>query len=68
MKKLVPILMIGFFISSCVVVKNNEMTFQTEMTPEQACILENHYTTNNEEVPDSVKTLLDNGDVDCSEI
>ena len=68
MKNLASILMICCFFSSCVVVKNNEMTFQTEITPEQACILKNHYITNNEEVPDFVKTLLDNSDVDCSEV
>lgn len=67
MKNFAAILMIGLFITSCVVVKNNEMIVQTEITPEQACILKNHYLTNDEKVPDAVKNLLHNSDVDCSE-
>ena len=68
MKNFVTVLVIGFFVSSCVVVKNSEVSFKNEMTPEQACILKTHYVNTNEEIPDSVKSVLDKSGIDCREI
>jgi hypothetical protein len=59
-------LIIVFSLSSCVVVTNNELSYGGIMTPAQACILENHYLTSNEEAPDSLVEFIDKTNIDCN--
>ena len=59
-------LIMVFSLSSCVVVTNNEVSYGGVMTPEQACILDNHYLTSNEKAPDSLLEFINKTNIDCN--
>ena len=58
-------LILGFLITSCSVTTNNNTYYSLEIDSDQACILKGHYLENNKEIPESVKNVLEQNNIEC---
>jgi len=71
MKKII-LLALSFLISSCAISLGNSDSIQrtvvSNLTPEYACIINQHYMHHGEEVPADIKVYLEVTDTDCSNL
>ena len=71
MKKFIAIAL-SFLISSCAVslgnTDNMQRTVVSNLTPEYACIINNHYSHHGEEVPTDIRVYLEVTDTNCEAI
>ena len=68
MNKLLMLFITCISISSCVSVERPSNTtnyYEYNMTFEQACILKNHYQNQDENIPSSVKAVIDESESVC---
>ena len=68
MSKLGILFVVYISISSCVGLHGNDITnnyYENNITFEQACILKNHYQNQGENVPSSVRAVIDESDAVC---
>jgi len=66
--KLLMLFITCISISSCVSVERPSNTtnyYEYNMTFEQACILKNHYQNQDENIPSSVQTVIDESESVC---
>ena len=69
MSKLGILLVLCVSISSCVGLDGNDITnnyYENNITFEQACILKDHYIEQDEGIPLSVQSVLDDSDAVCN--
>ena len=69
MSKLGILFVVCVSISSCVGLDGNDITnnyYENNITFEQACILRNHYLEQDEDIPLSVQSVLDDSDAVCN--
>lgn len=71
MKKII-LLALSFLISSCAIslgnTDNMQRTVVSNLTPEYACIINQHYMHHGEEVPADIRVYLEVTDTDCSNL
>ena len=71
MKKFIAIAL-SFLISSCAVslgnTDNMQRTIVSNLTPEYACIINQHFMHHGEEVPADIRVYLEVTDADCSNL
>ena len=64
--KHIAILIFAFITTSCqVTTETNNNYYSLEIDSEQACILKDYYLENNKPIPESVKKVLDEKNVEC---
>ena len=69
MSKLGVLFVVCVSISSCVGLDGNDITnnyYENNITFAQACILKNHYIEHGENIPLSVRSVLDDSDAVCN--
>ena len=61
------ILVFGFIATSCsfTTETNTNNYYSLGIDPDQACILKDYYLENNKPIPESVKKVLDEKNVEC---
>lgn len=64
MKRIIPFLFLMIFISGCQV-SNLVNLSSSKLTPEYACILQETYSKNNEEVPDDLSNFMKEENINC---
>ena len=64
MKKIIPFLFLTIFISGCQV-SNLVNLNSSKLNPEYACILQETYSKNNEEVPNDLSKFMKDENINC---
>lgn len=63
--KQTAILIFVFIATSCTITTNNNTYYSLGIDSDQACILKNYYLENNKTIPQSLKKVLDENNVEC---
>ena len=61
------LLIFGFITTSCsfTTETNTNNYYSLGIDPDQACILKDYYLENNKTIPESVKKILDENNIEC---